>query len=427
MNVGIYSTDDLLQKWYLKELVNARNVLKEFTFLNQLFDEFKGYESKQYSQTRNVVLFLSLPNFNGFLKHNSIKSLTQLEDSIKLFDVTNWAKAKLNNLKSSLCNDEYDKSLSPFTELTIAKQLAERIREENVELYPKLQNGRFSDVLITLNGKSVYIEIGNLGEGKPQKKIQSILDASAEYLGQKLGTTCYLEIEIDTAEFVFDGNIMNVEKSISKLNSEIDKYGIQKLAGFEGWFMLEEIIEMVRSLSLYEDIDRTSLLLPQDKELLNLVKDSRMNEWISYCNSSKLVASKLIKSIIGSPSKYLLVEIHTENVYPSRAAFLEQGSFVNRIIRHIIKQVYEEKQIQPNKPNIVLVQCYNWIASGIENFEPIHTGLMKFFDDVKEKNLSGVAVFSTDFDNTMYISNKYAVTESKLNESDIAQLGFRWS
>lgn len=426
MKVGIYSTDKLLQEWYLKELVTARKVLKKFNQLNQLFDEFKGYESKQYYQTRNTILLMCLPDFNGSLKHNSIKSLTQLEDSLILFDVLNWSSAKLNKLRSSLCDDDYDTSISPYTELMIAKHLAGRLGNDNVKLYPQLQGGGFSDVLTTLNGKSVYIEIGNLGESKPGTKIQEILDTSAKYLGEQLGTSCYLQVEIDTAEFVFDENILNVEKSISKLTSEIDKYCVQKLAGFKGIIFLDDIIEMIKNLSVYEEMEKIGLLLPQDKERLTLVNESKIKEWNSCCNLETLGSSKLIKSIIGSPSQYLLIEIHTENFYPSKAAMLEQGSFVNHILRNVRRQL-DEEQIQPNEPNIIIVQAYNWIVSGIENFEPIRNGIIKFIEDNKQDYLSGIGVFSNDFENTLYISNEYALTQSKLNESEIAQLGFKWS
>jgi hypothetical protein len=77
MMVGKYFTDDLLQDWYLRELGNARKVLEQFNLLNQLFDGFKDYENKQ----------------------NSIKSLAQMEDSIKLFDMLNWSRADLNQFK----------------------------------------------------------------------------------------------------------------------------------------------------------------------------------------------------------------------------------------------------------------------------------------------------------------------------------------
>lgn len=424
MKVGIYSTDKLLQEWYLKELVTARKVLKQFNQLNQLFDEFKGYESKQYYQTRNTIMLMCLPDFNGSLKLKSIKSLIQLEDSLRLFDVLNWSSAELNKLKSSLCDDDYDTSISPYTELMIAKHLAVRLGNDNVKLYPELQNGRFSDILVKINGKSVYIEIGNLGISEPEKKIQKILDNSAKYLGKQVSTPCFLEVEIDTAEFVFDENILNVKKSISKLTSEIDKYCVQKLAGFKGIIFLDDIIEMIKNLSVYEEMEKIGLLLPKDKERLNLVNESKIKEWNSCCNLETLGSSKLIKSIIGHPSKYLLVEIHTENFYPSKAAMLEQGSFVNHILRNVRGQL-EEEQIQPNEPNIIIIQAYNWIASGIENFEPIRNGIIKFLDENKQDYLSGIGVFSNDFENILYVSNKYALTQSKLNDSEIAQLSFK--
>ncbi len=422
--VGKYFTEDRLQDWYLRELENARKVLKQFNLLNRLFDGFKGYDSKQYSKTKNVVLILCLPDFKGGLKHNSIKSLAQMEDSINLFDIINWKGANLNQFKSRFCNDDYFKSVSAYTELIAAKDLAERIGKSNVALYPKLQGGGFSDVLAKINGRSVYIEVGNLADSEPEKKIQQILDASAEYVGKKL-TDCYLYIEVDTAEFVFDDKgRFDVDKSISKLNSEIDKYGVHELAGFKGSIILNDLVNMISNLSIYEELRKT-IQLPQDiEDFLNLMNDSKIKEWIGYCDPSRIGASKLIKSIMGAPSSTLLVTIHTEGFYPSKASKAERDSFINHIMRNVEGQLKEE-QIQPDEPNIILVQGHNW-TTWAGGFEIVCSRIQKFFEERKEKYLSGIAIFDTDFDNVMYVNNKYVEASSKLDQSEVTQLGFRW-
>ena len=132
---------------------------------------------------------------------------------------------------------------------------------------------------------------------------------------------------------------------------------------------------------------------------------------------------RVIKSIIGAPLLTLLVEIHTEGLYPSKAAMAERDSFINHIIRNVEGQLKEE-QIQPDEPNIIIIQGRNWTIWG--EYELICSRIQKFFEERKEKYLSGIAVFETDFVDVMYVNNKYVEASSKLNQTEVNQLGFKW-
>ena len=99
------------------------------------------------------------------------------------------------------------------------------------------------------------------------------------------------------------------------------------------------------------------------RERLELIDKSKLKSWINSCKNEIVKGSKLIKSIICGWSKTLLVEVHTEGVYPSAAALKEQDSFINHIIRHIKTQL-SEQQLQPNSPNIIVIQGYSWIILG---------------------------------------------------------------
>ena len=78
-----------------------------------------------------------------------------------------------------------------------------------------------------------------------------------------------------------------------------------------------------------------------------LSKTSPVKEWIDSCKNQIVEGSRIIKSIMGGPAGFLLVEIHTEMFYPSKAALAERDSFVNHVIRHIEAQL-EEEQLQPD-------------------------------------------------------------------------------
>jgi len=420
--IGTYSKEDLMQKWFIENLPIARQILRHFKHLNTLLDGFRNYETKCYRKVRNFVMLLCLPSVTGGLKKDSIHKLTVLEDAINLFGIMNWRTRKLNFFKSRLTSEDYIQSLSVATELEVAYNLAQRVGIENVELYPNLEDG-ISDVSVKINNKMIFLEIGNLGESLPEKKIQQILNASAKYLGQKITDQCYLHLTVDTAELVFDeeGRIQ-LESSIKKLNSEIDMLALHKLAGFEGYFNINDIATVVFNKELYDRIQQW--LDPYTKRLLALINSKKIQEWLNNFDPECLKKVQLIKSIIASSkTSTLLVEIHPHQFFPSKASLAERESYLNHLIRHIETQL-NEKQIQPNAPNIILIQGFHWTIFALGEFDPLYKRLQQFFEERKEDHLSGVAIFGTDFNKAFFVNNPYARDPSKLNETDVKILGF---
>lgn len=418
---GQFYTEDSLQNWFINiGLPKARELIKEFKILNKLFCSFENYENKNIHEINNVVLRLCLPRLkDNRFKPGSIFYLTKLEEALSIFNILSWNRSEFNRLKSRLCSDDYIHSISIFTELIIAKWLVDKLGKDKVNIYPKLTLGGFSDILIKLGSKDVYLEIGNLGESLPEKKIKEILNAAAKYLGEKIRTSCYLRIEVDTAELVFDtqGRI-DEKKSIKKIISEIDRLGIHRLAGFDESIILKDLSLIIQNKEIFEKL--YELLPPIEKENLELIKKPYIKEWIEEYKD-QIRESRLIKSIIGAKSKYHLIEIHPKNVYPSEAAEAEINSLINRIIRHIKDQL---RQIELHKPNIIAIQVSNWtfLVRDISD-NKIYTRIREFLNQRKERYLSGVILFTEDFEDAIFIPNAYASKVSKLSYEELEQLG----
>jgi len=425
--VGQFYTRDALQDWFLnKGLPAARQVLSHFNTLNSFFSGFKDYEKKNYKQTRNVVLLFCLPDLlKEKVLPRDIKSLHELEEGLLTFDVSNWQRDKLNHLRSRLCSDDYYTSFSAYTELVIARRLANRVGTDKIEIYPGLATGKESDVLANLGAKRIYLEIGNLGVSEPEKKIQKIIDAAAKHLGNKLKEPWYLMIEIDTAQLMFDkeGRI-DKDESVKKLESEIDRLCLDKLVGFKGFMFPHDIAWVVDS---QESLQKMYRFLTADiREHLQLIGASPVKEWIDSCKHQIVQGSKLIKAIIGGRSKTLLVEVHTESIFPSAAAEAERNSFINHVKRHLESQL---KQLEPENANIVVVQGYNWTMFGfgdLQDARPLYARIKGFLDEKNREHLSGIALFSRDFNESVFISNQKAATMSKLSADEIQELGMRY-
>lgn len=87
----------------------------------------------------------------------------------------------------------------------------------------------------------------NLGESNPEKKINEILKQSAMHLGKQVISNCYLQLTVDTEQFVFVNDILDPEASLKKLKSEIDDLCLSRIAGFMGYLNLEDLIHLLKN------------------------------------------------------------------------------------------------------------------------------------------------------------------------------------
>jgi len=105
-------------------------MLSNFELLDRLFSSFKDYEKKKYEQTSNIVLHLCLPEFDGKPRQGSTERLREIEEALSALDLLSWESNRRNSLRSRLCDDNYDRSLSLVTEIIIAKRFVDRLGKD---------------------------------------------------------------------------------------------------------------------------------------------------------------------------------------------------------------------------------------------------------------------------------------------------------
>lgn len=425
--IATYFTEDLLQRWFIRSLPMAKDVLRNFESLNKLLDGFKDYENKRYRDIRNAVMFQCLPEVGDGLRRKSIEKLAELEKSIDSFGVMKWTTGKYNAFRSRLASEDYIQSLSAVTELEVALRIADKFGRENVALFPELSNQGYSDISVNIAGKKTYIEVGNLGPSIPEIKIEQILRASVKHLGEKINKICYLCLIVDTAEFVFGAESrIDVDASIRKLNGEMDDLHIHELVGFEGFFDLGDIFSIIADKKSYEKMKQWLALT--DQRLLSVVNNPIVEKWLDSFDRELLRRTNLIKGVIAGQGKStMLIEIHTEGMYPSAAAKSELESFLCHITRNVTAQITEQ-QLEPNASNIVVVRGRNWLMSLFDpdELDKLYTALKKFYKEKDEGYLSGVVVFDDDLDKAVYVNNDYAKEISRLTREEVVKFGFKW-
>ncbi len=418
--LGQYNETDLLQKKFLADLPVARKRLREFKTLDTLFDSFAGYENKQYDKTGNLFLHWCLP-FNP----NEVR-LKEVEDALVFFGALRWNLKRRKALKKKLCSDDYFDGLTKYTEFTYATWLVDKLGVGNVMLEPELTTGKVSDILANVNTRIIYIELGNLSESTPEKKIQRILNAAAAHLRTKVNGTPMVYMEVNIPELLVLDNQDHIDEvvSTSRICCEIDRLCIDKLKGFEGMIDLSDIS---LTLSLQPTLEKLGpLVLPQDAKKLEQIKQPPLDGWVQCCRGELEKGSKLINWFSIHKAPFLLVEIHPMLAFPSKAAKDETDAFLRHVTRHINGQL---EQLQPGSPNIIVVQGFNWVLFGLgedfEDVEPLVASIRAYLHDKKLTHLSGVGFFSNDYSKSIFVPNMFAAKESELSSAEVKRLGMR--
>ena len=432
INIGTYTDDDRLQRWYLADLPEARRFLSSFPTLNALFNNFADYENKRHKLTRNAVLDDIIQYIRR--KNPQIRErLRDLERLLLVFKINTTDNEKFEDFKARLVDDEYYKSFSAFTELHIAGILADRVGINNVKLFPQLSNGKHSDILVRLAKENLYFEIINLGRRESERKIEEIVTCVAGYIGKKINKCdCHLQAYIDTAELVSDdrGNI-EVGTSLELLCQEADRLAIHKLAGFSGLLNIESMRRLRGLLELKPWKQNKDALDESSKQLVELMETPIVKEWLKCIDS--IERHTPYTAFLGClTTKGLLVEIHTDDIYPSTAAKAEEVAFISQIKRAIKREI-NKGQLESDNANIIIVQGMLWSNEfeGIsQDFEKIGRALNELLAENVSPHLSGILLFSNKLDNARFVANPHADNGAKLDDVKLKVLRLRtdtWS
>jgi len=412
-----------MDEWYRQALPTARRSLATFPVLNTLLDGFGGYESKGYRDSRNFVLMNCLPAIDDFSVKEQLEEMVYYEKALATFEVLRWPTPKLENLKSRMQSDEFDVGLTAYTEFMVAQRLVDAMGKKLVTLYPTLSNDKVSDVLVANEAERVYVEIGNLSESLPEKIIGRILNAGAAHLGPRITENRYFQVEVETANMVFesDGDI-DEAGTIAKLKQEIDDLALVQLVAQDGLIDIKEAAAIYASLAVYQNSRR---FMAED---LGKIVDSfswgPMPFWARMAKFDTLNQTTMVQSVISAAARSPLVGVHTKGFYPSRSAQGEMVSFANHIVRHCKTQI-ASGQLELGAANIILVQGYNWMVRTLAVEEAVRHTIQKiteYLNASRYPDLFGVGFFSSHPEDGYFIRNPSFGTEAKLGLETVKAL-----
>ena len=157
-----------------------------------------------------------------------------------------------------------------------------------------------------------------------------------------------------------------------------------------------------------------------------LVEEVEKEKWkydvfVCYAREDREIA-KILTEILGQRDLRVFLKRH-------RLYFTSRDSFINHVMRHIKAQL-SERQLQPSSPNIIVIQGHNWIIFGLGEYlhdiKPLYMKIKEFLNKKKEEHLSGVALFSREFGNSVFILNEHVREMSKLDRNEVEKLGMRY-
>lgn len=380
--IGVYiSKPEAIQKRFISDLEKAKKEIVNYPKLNELFQNFNNYERYSYTTQRKNIIFNFCTRIGNNEYSNYFKTkLKTIDDAITTL------KPEENELRLRMKNTNQNHSI--ITELEFAYFLRNKIKNVTINLWPKLTNGKKSDIILKSAGKEVYFEVGNLEDSKTQKKINQILTAVAKQVGERSDKIGHIRIIVDTAYFIRseEGYIAEI-KSEKKLISEINKLKLWELSGKQGHFCRNDL-------------------------------DESINQIIKHV------------IIVDAQRCWTVIEVESSNSFPGESCGLSHTAWLKRIKVKIESQINEEKQIELNKPNVIVIKAPNVnvfeLGLASQTFRnDLKKKIMELFNAIQKKNLSGVIVYGECLEESSFFENPFAAKTSKLEKEVINNLGFK--
>lgn len=233
---------------------------------------------------------------------------------------------------------------------------------EKLCLHPKLKNGKNGDVLVTVKGRCIFFEVTSLTERKPEMKIKHALCELAKHLSTKCIPKYYaITVCVDAAQLPKDkqGQIIE-DMSASDLKSWSDRLFLHELAGMTCYIDFRSDYSWIEGKKYLSELVRTQDESWLQHELAEMIKSqSQAKRWASKIELKSFSLSHFSTVICNAHSRGDLVEVQSEEVYPSAAALAQESGFYRQLADKI-KSKIEARQYDEGSPVITRVKEDTW-------------------------------------------------------------------
>jgi hypothetical protein len=425
MIISSCSKGSLLQEASKEQLSIARKRLKQFPILNGIFNNFDDYEDRHYKMRKNKVFVTCRPRLNRFNETGYPQLLEALEDSLKKFNI-NLRQRSSKEFINRLTSSDFYKSEGAVLEILAAYDIGRTIGFHKLSLHPKLRNCKNGDVLVMLNGRRLFLELTSLTRREATRKIEAIFDQLAEHLSSKcMAQQYYIKLFVNTQFLKKDEQGRIIEKlSASNLKSWSDRLFLHELAGLnchKDFRNDYSTIEDKKYLSEVVGTEYESCLQPDLAETIK--SQPQAQQWASKIEIKTINLCPISAVICAASSRSDLVEVQSEELYPSPAAFAQETGF-HRQLTDKIKSKIEARQYDEGSPVLIMIKEDTWDRAF---FDDDLEGTLMTTEIIKKELhksvwISGVLIYDTP-SHARYIENNNAHSSIKITSNDLLSMG----
>ena len=360
--IGSYSKGRLFQESYNEQLCAARERLKKFRILNEIFNNFEEYHDLYYKVRKNKVFITCRPRLNGLNEIGYPQLLETLEDSLKKFDINSWQQSSYREFIERLTSSDYYISEGALLEIIAAYDIGRIIGFDKLSLHPKLRNGKVGDVLVIWQGKQLFFELTSLTRREATRKLEGAFNQLAEYLsGRCIAQQYYIKLFVNTQDLKFntDQNIMQ-EESASYLKSWSHALSLHELAGLTCYVELKSNYSLIKDKKYLSDLVGTEYESDLQPNLAQSIKSQpQVKQWASKIKLESISSPPISAVMFNAGRGGNLIEVESEEVYPSPAGLAQERGFQRQLVIKIRKKI-DSKQYDEGSPAIIMVKEDTW-------------------------------------------------------------------
>ena len=366
------------------------------------------------------------PRLNGLNEIGYPQLLETLEDSLKKFDINSWQQSSYREFIERLTNSDYYISEGAVLEIIAAYDIGRIIGFDKLSPHPKLRNGKVGDVLVIWQGKQLFFELTSLTRREATRKLEGAFNQLAEYLSSRcIAQQYYIKLFVNTQDLKFDTdqNIMQ-EESASYLKLWSHALFLHELAGLTCYVELKTNYSWIKDKKYLSELVGTEYESDLPPNLAESIKSQpQVKQWASKIELESISSSPISAVIFNAGRGGNLIEVESEEVYPSPAGLAQERGFQRQLAVKIRKKI-DSKQYEEGSPVIIIVKEDRWDKAFFDDdYESIGRIDAIIKEELNKSNwVSGVVIYSSPAD-ARYIENANASHSIRITHEELVSMG----
>lgn len=421
MVIIAYSGEEDKKEYLKKNLELAKMVLKELPNLNKLLDNFKDFEN--YNEIDNVFFWTCSYPLRESIFGNPLLVMQELREFDNILNSMVMNSELINRARTN----RYEQSQSLYSELKLFNYLKKKYGI-NFTIYPKINN-KEPEGLLKIDSQEIYLEQTSLMIGETERKLKEVFKRIAKNIYINLNRDTLISMHIDANKIKWKPNGgMDIDEATSHLWESIQKINLIPFFNIKNsdTNTIEWRPHIFNNIGSGKLIDHLAYLDSYDDLGLFLSENRDKEPSKSFLNNTiEDIKTCPVESFFSLPSKYPLVEIQTNLIFPSEAANSEFKSIKQRINNKIKNKLIEQDQFPEGKVNLLLIEADIWMLFGYiwkedPQIQELIQNINQLLNEIKNTKLSSIIIYGRNLLERIIVPNPHAIM--KISEEEINEI-----